>query len=171
MIMSRSRYWGLQDADAEEVLHETMLSVYRGFQGFQHQGPGSFRAWLKTVARNNWHHLAESRARAMGATFSPEADLSIDQLLENRQARDHLFQLFDAWATQEIIDLAMARVRQRVELVSWQAFDQLTFESRKAEDVANALQMSTQNVYLIVFRIRKMIAAEMAQLDFSGNSQ
>ena len=65
----------------------------------------------------------------------------------------------------------MARVRQRVELVSWQAFDQLTFESRKAEDVANALQMSTQNVYLIVFRIRKMIAAEMAQLDFSGNSQ
>lgn len=165
MIMTWCRYWGLQEADAEEVLQETMLSVYRGFQGFTRQGPGSFRAWLKTVARNNWIYLAESRNKSMGATFAQVPDQNVERLLENRQARDQLFQLFDQWAMQEILDLAMANVRRRVEPKSWQVFELLTFQFKKAEEVALELGMSAQNVYLIVFRIRKMIAAEMRILD------
>lgn len=165
MIMTWCRYWGLQEADAEEVLQETMLSVYRGFKGFKRQGPGSFRAWLKTVARNNWICMAESRKRSLGKGLTDEPELNMDRILENRNARDHLLQLFDQWATQEILDLAMANVRRRVEPNSWQAFELLTFQFKKAEEVGRELQMSAQNVYLIVFRVRKMIAAEMALLD------
>lgn len=165
MILGWCRFWGVSDADAEEVLQETVLSVYRGFQGFDRQGPGSFRAWLKTVARNNWMRVAECRRRDLGNAVLSVSDTDLNKQMEKQEARDHLFQLFDEWATREILDLAMIRVRRRVEPTSWRAFEMLTFENRSVEETATALKTSSRNIYLVIFRIRKMIAAEMVLLD------
>lgn len=165
MILGWCRFWGVSDADAEEVLQETVLAVYRGFQGFDRQGPGSFRAWLKTVARNNWTRVAQCRRRDLGKDAGSLSDAELSSRIENQEARDHLFQLFEEWATREILDLAMSRVRSRVESSSWRVFEMLTFENRSVEETAEALKTSSRNVYLIIFRIRKMIAAEMAILD------
>src|SRR6187431_2740248 len=66
------RRHGLQDADAREVMQELFLAVSRHID---HWNPakerGSFRGWLRRVARNlviNWLKQRDRRAAAIGGT-------------------------------------------------------------------------------------------------------
>src|ERR1700733_15355561 len=66
------RRHGLQDADAREVMQELFLAVSRSIDRWDPaKERGSFRAWLRRVARNlviNWLNQRERRVLAAGGS-------------------------------------------------------------------------------------------------------
>ena len=165
LLMGWCRYWKVEPADVDEVVQETVLAVVKGFKNFQRQGDGSFRAWLKTIARNCWMRVAQNRQRAMGVKPANVSAQSFVEWATNPLAENHLLQLFDEWATRELLDLACDRARQRADERTWQIYHQATFEDLSVEQVADRLKISVKQVYDGIFRVRRMIRQEMDYLD------
>jgi RNA polymerase sigma factor (sigma-70 family) len=159
------RYWKVEPVDVDEVVQETVLAVVKGFKDFQRQGEGSFRAWLKTISRNCWKRVSQSRERALGIVPEKMSGESLAGLARNPLAENHLMQLFDEWATRELLDLAFDRVRHRVDERTWLIYSLTTFEHQSVEQAAAQLDLSLRQVYDGIFRVRRMIRQEMAYLD------
>ena len=61
--------WGLQQADAAEVVQDTLPAVARSIDGFRRQPrSGAFRAWLTQIARRKLiDHLAQIKRQPSGS--------------------------------------------------------------------------------------------------------
>ena len=46
--------WGVASADIDDVIQDTLVQVLSSLPGFQRLGRGSFRGWMKTIARRCW---------------------------------------------------------------------------------------------------------------------
>ena len=56
IIFEFARRYGLQDADAADVMQEVLRSVSRSIGNFRYDRErGSFRGWLMAVARSRLH--------------------------------------------------------------------------------------------------------------------
>ena len=67
--------------------------------------------------------------------------------------------------TRELLEIAAKRVQARVTPANWRAFEMLTFEGKKAEEVAAALDVNVGAIYVARGRIRKMMAEEMEKIE------
>lgn len=63
LLVRWNKACGLQQVDAEDVAQEIAIAVYRGIHRFKHRHAGSFRAWLRGIARNKILHLRKRNAR------------------------------------------------------------------------------------------------------------
>jgi RNA polymerase sigma-70 factor (ECF subfamily) len=87
-------------ADAEDLLQETYLRAYRGFEGFT-EGT-NLRAWLFRILTNTYINIYRARQRRPAETdLADVEDLylyrrlgTLDQVLAARSAEDELFDLF-----------------------------------------------------------------------------
>src|SRR5262245_54432863 len=68
------RQWNLQEADAEDVTQTVLIKLADKMRTFEYDPARSFRAWLKTVARNAWSDFWSARkaAVAAGGSQAPE---------------------------------------------------------------------------------------------------
>lgn len=163
------RRWGASELDAEDLTQETLLRVYRHIQGYQHSGPFSFRAWIRTVARTTWLMLLRQRSCRPVLVSLRQPDPASPWHEGKDWDPSHLYQQLSREAEQleqrELLDVAYARVRARVKAPIWQAFELLTLGEFAAEDAAEMLGVSRATVYLWNLRIRQMLAAEITGLD------
>ena len=75
------RRHGLQDADAREVMQELFLAVSRSIDRWDPaRERGSFRGWLRRVARNLVINWLKKRERRVLATGGPELQALLDNL-------------------------------------------------------------------------------------------
>lgn len=155
------RRWGLQECDAQDVTQDTLMAVVRQIGRFQYLTRGSFRAWLKTIANRCWYRIVESRNRAGDPAGG---NVTLDAL-SSLLARGDLEQEFQRQAEREILALAMARVKRRVEPRSWEAFRLTTLEHRSGPEVAAELDMRVGAIYMARWRIQKLIGEEAARID------
>ncbi len=63
IIYRLMRQNGLQDADARDVMQELLLTVSRSIDRWEPREGGSFRGWLRRVARNLVIHWLKQRGR------------------------------------------------------------------------------------------------------------
>src|SRR5262245_44510846 len=112
------RRWQLQDADVRDVTQTVLMQLAVKMRSFVYDPSRSFRAWLKTLTRHALLDLAAARQRAGQGT----GDSRVLDVLQSAQAPDdldaHLAEAFDL----ELLELASARVRQRVAEQTWEAF-------------------------------------------------
>jgi RNA polymerase sigma-70 factor (ECF subfamily) len=169
LVFHWCRRWGASAADAEDLTQETLLRVYQHIQGYQHSGPFSFRAWVRTVARTTWLMLLRHRSRrpvlvsmqqpVLGSADNSAAewDLSAFHQQLSREA--------EQLEQRELLDVACNRVRARVNASMWQAFELLTQAEYAAEEAAGMLGVSRATVYLWNSRIRQLLAEELVSME------
>lgn len=162
------RRWGASEPDAEDLTQETLVRVYRHIQSYQHNGPCSFRAWIRTVARTTWLMLLRQRSRrpvlvplehrSFESSDGDGSPLNIHQMYQQfSEEAERLEQ-------REILDVAFDRVRSRTNVSMWQAFELLTLAEFAAEHVAEMLGVSRATVYIWNTRIRQKLAEEIRTL-------
>ncbi len=161
-IFQWCRRWGLQTADAEDVTQAVLLRVARRMRTFTYDPGRSFRAWLKKVAHDAWVDLLQEQDRPgrRGSGDSGELDA-----LRSVAARDDLIQRLDELYDLELLEMAMERVRQRVEPHTWEAFRLLGLEGLPGEEVARRLGMKVGMVFVARSRVQKMIREEARALE------
>jgi RNA polymerase sigma factor (sigma-70 family) len=151
------RVWGLQEADAEDVAQDVIAKLTQKMMNFDYDRARCFRAWLKTITQHALSDLLTSRCRALGDGPIP--------ILSSIEARADLEKRIEELFDRELLDLAIARVRERVTPVTWDAFRLTTFDEYSGAQVSKLLGIPVASVFVAKHRVHKILKEELAKLD------
>ncbi len=146
------RGWNLQDADAQDVTQNVLVEIARQMRTFRYDPSRSFRAWLKVVTHGAWcDYLARRPERGRGS-----GDSEVLRLLHTAEASDDLAQKLEEEHERAVMEEASARVRQRVEPRTWDAFRLLALDGLPGSEVAAQLGMTVSAVFVSKCRVQKL---------------
>ncbi len=149
----------LQPADVEDVLQEVLVVVSEELPEFVHNGrPGAFRAWLRTILVHRARHFLRGQ-RNRQAALSPTGWL--DQLADPDSALSHQW---DQEHDQQLVRRSLASIREDFSPTTWQVFQMLVLEDRPAAEVASALGLTPNSVYVAKARVLARLRAELRGL-------
>jgi RNA polymerase sigma-70 factor (ECF subfamily) len=157
------RRWQLQEADAQDVTQFVLLKLSEKMRTFSYDPARSFRAYLKTLARYAWCDFLESCKHPAAGS----GDSDVRKLLEQVETADDLLQHLNEPFDQEVLAEAEARVRQRVEARTWEAFRLTTAQGCSGADAAKQLGMKVATVFKAKSKVQKMLQEEVARLEGS----
>jgi RNA polymerase sigma factor (sigma-70 family) len=161
LIYQFGRKRGLQDADAADLTQTVLQAVIGEIRRLNYDPlRGTFRGWLFTVVRNQFHKALSRQKRMPRGTgdsdvydmLAEHADSTEDEAIWQREYELQLFR----WA--------MDRCRTSFDETSWQAFWQTAVEGKNAADVAAALAMTVGAVYTAKSRVLDRIKRAVRQL-------
>ena len=156
------RRWGLQEADAQDVVQDVLARLTTRLKTFEYDRTKSFRAYLKTLTYYAWRDLVDSR-QGPGANGSGETAM-LDQL-SRVEARDDLHARLAEAFNQELLAEAMKRVQLRVEPHTWEAFRQTAIDGLSGAEAAARLGMEIPTVFKAKSKVQKMLREETRKLE------
>ncbi len=142
LIHGTARRAGLTDAEAQEVVQETLITVAKKIDQL-HYDPaiGSFNGWLLNITR--WRIADQFRKRKPGSSrnFSNEDDeartATIDRISD--PAGLDLQTVWDEEWRKNRLQAAVARVKRKVDPKQYQIFDCYVFKQWPAQKVAHGI--------------------------------
>ncbi|WP_422931395.1 RNA polymerase sigma factor [Singulisphaera sp. PoT] len=153
--------WGVQDADAEDVVQAVLMKLALKLREFVFDPSRSFRGWLKTLAHNAWRDQADRHAgRDRGS-----GDDAVLLMLDRAEARKSLAECLEESFDLELFREAMDRVRLRVEPKTWEAFRLLAFDGWSGLDAARHLGMKPATVFVARSKVQRMLRDVVAMLE------
>ena len=155
------RRWNLQEADAQDVTQNVLLRLARKLPEFVYDPSQSFRAWLKTITHHAWKDYLDSHANHERGS----GDSTIGQLLDSVQARDDLFTRLESAFDQELLALAVARVKERVTPQTWEAYQLTAIEGLHGAEAAARIPMQVGQVYVAKQRVQNLLQEEIRFLE------
>jgi RNA polymerase sigma-70 factor (ECF subfamily) len=159
LIFNAARRAGLTEAEAEDVVQETLLTVARTIRDFTYnQKQGSFKGWLlKTTA---WRVQDQFRKRASGRLeFFADLPEAIHPVIENG-----VQQLWDSEWEQNLLSAAIERVKKQVSAKHFQIFDLAVIRQWSTARISAELDVNSSYVYITKHRVNNRFKAELATL-------
>jgi RNA polymerase sigma-70 factor (ECF subfamily) len=152
---------GLDDADADDLVQDTLTVVVREVASFDRGRPGAFRSWLRVILTNRLRDFFRSRRNRPVATGGSDFLERLDQL---ESPDSELSRLWDVEHDRRVANKVMKIVQNDVEAETWQAFRRQVIEGVSAADVAVELGLSPNAVLIAKCRVLKRLRAELAGL-------
>jgi len=159
---------GLDDADAQDVVQETVISVAKQMQGFKYDPAcGSFKAWLMQITRRRIADRLRKRYRSGDVGALKVGDPSAASLLNELPdtSSSVLENLWEEEWRRHMADAAMERVKRLVSPEQFQMFEFSVLQRWPAGKVAEALGVSTIQVYMARHRVGKLVKKEIQRLE------
>lgn len=170
LIYSFARKSGLTEAEAQDVVQETMVTVAKRMPSF-HYDPalGSFKYWLLQVTRRRVADQFRKRGQIALNCVSVDDPDTDGQLLEEMQdpSSDTLEKLWETQWEENLLDAAKARVKRRVEPRLFQIYDLSVRKEWPPAKVAEALEVPVAQVYLAKHRVGDFIKEELRRIEKS----
>ena len=152
------RECGLQHQDVCDVGQEVLLTVVREMPGFRYNpGRGSFRAWLRVVVKNRLRAFLRTRRNSAGRWENPELETRLHELAD--PASETALR-WDEQHDSHVTAHVLALLKSEFEPTTWRAFWRVVVEGEKPTQVAVALHMSTNAVYLAKSRVLRRLRQE-----------
>jgi RNA polymerase sigma factor (sigma-70 family) len=146
---------GLSEADAEDVVQETIIALCKRLPDFTYDPKvGSFKGYLLTLT--SWRIKDHIRER-----FTT-SDRQIAWLADPNGFVPETF--WDEEWQNNLLEVARERVKQKVNPKHYQIFDLHVDQSWPAHKVARTMGVSTARVYLIRHRITNLLRKEIKKL-------
>jgi RNA polymerase sigma factor (sigma-70 family) len=161
--MAFARRLGLSDQDADDAVQETILAVHRRFG--ENREPfdrtrGSFRVWLRAVAKNKVLDIQRRRARRVRREGAAQGN-GIDQFADPRQ----MDEMFDNEWELSMLARALQRVAMQSDPKVYQAFELYALRNNKPAIVAKLLGVTRNAVYLSKVHILQRLRQAWRELD------
>ena len=158
IIYRLARKRGLQDADAQDLSQQVLVSIAGSIaQWHPHNESARFRHWLRRVARNAISNALTRRPRdlATGGT-------SIQGVLEGRaEEESDLSREIELEHRRELFLRAATTVRTDVSDDTWQVFQLAVIEGLLIEEVAMRMNKSVGAAYAargrVMNRLRRLV--------------
>lgn len=156
---------GLSQAEADDALQETLLSLCKEMPAFRYDpSRGSFKSWLFQITRRRIADQFRARARHSRATGD---DWQTVTETEDPQS-DSLARHWDEEWRQQRMQAAIDRVKIKVAPRQWQMFDLATLQHWPTERICQLLGISRAQLYMAKMRVGRMLKAEAASLPQEG---
>ena len=170
LIYSAARKSGLTDAEAQEVVQETVITVAKKIDKLKYDPAiGSFKGWLLQITR--WRIADQFRKRQPGnAKFPRGADDRQTATIE-RVPDPNVVDLDELWEKEwqdNLMEAAISRAKKKVDPKQFQIFDCYVRKEWPAQKVADQLRVSVGQVYLARHRVAAVLKKELKALEKSG---
>ena len=158
---------GLTDAESQDVVQETVISVFKTIPDFQYKAAGgSFKSWLLQLTswrigdqfRNRQRNIRPAKRLADSTARTATVDGVPDPAGSGLEA------IWDEEWEQNLMNAAKDRVKRAVDPKQYQIFDLYVLKNWPARKVASALKVNLGRVYLAKHRIGTMIKKEIKYL-------
>ena len=159
---------GLTDAEAQDVVQETVMNVAKNIKAFEVGSErGSFKAWL--LQNTRWRIADQLRKRLPEASHLKilrleSSDTPTTDRLPDPASLD-LDALWDADWQQNLVDAALANLRAQVDPEQYQMFDLHVLRSWPAVKVARELGVKMGRVYFAKYKISRLLKKEIRRLE------
>lgn len=170
LIYSAARKSGLTDAEAQEVVQETVITVAKNIEKLRYDPAiGSFKGWLLNITR--WRIADQFRKRSPADQHrAPSADdrqtATIERVPDPRAV--NLDELWEKEWKGNLFEAAITRVKKKVDPKQFQIFDCYVRKEWPAQKVADQLQVSVGQVYLARHRVSALLKKEVKALEKQG---
>ena len=159
LIYQTARKAGLTDAEAQEVVQETLLSVAKKIAGFNYDAnAGSFRGWLLQIIKRRIVDQFRKRRPA-----APEGTKGLDEI------PDRTMLSFEALWNEEwhlaVLEMARAFVKGNVGVKQYQMFEMYVLQQQPMRTVTKTLGVNAAQVYMAKYRITQLLKREIKRLE------
>jgi RNA polymerase sigma factor (sigma-70 family) len=170
LIYSAARKSGLTDAEAQEVVQETVITVAKKVGKLRYDPAiGSFKGWLLQITR--WRIADQFRKRdpaeARRARSRDDRATATIERVPDPDAAD-LDALWEKEWQENLFTAAIARVKKKVDPKQFQIFDCYVRKEWPARKVAAELRVSVGQVYLARHRVAALLKKEIRALEKVG---
>ncbi|HWX20673.1 MAG TPA: sigma-70 family RNA polymerase sigma factor [Candidatus Binatia bacterium] len=162
---------GLTDEEAQDVVQETMISVFKAMPGFHYsRSEGSFKGWLLQLTswrirdqlrKKDPEMVPEDALRCSSGSEDGEGD-TVEGVID--PASLHAETSWDADWEENLMEAAIARVKRKVDPKAYQMFDLAVFKDWPVSRIAQSLNVGPAEVYMARHRISKRIKKEVKLL-------
>ena len=162
LVYRLARRVGLQDADAQEVTQEVLVSVAKSIDRWKPTGGvGSFRAWLRRVARNAAiNFVARQRRHPRGS-----GDTGLHRQLDELPSTASEAEVFDQEYRRLVFRHAAEQIRHEFRDKTWQAFWRTCVDGQTVKQTADQLRMTAGAVYVSRSRIIARLKQEVQKYE------
>ncbi len=176
---------GLSDAEAQDVVQETVLTVAKKVADFKAQPDGSFKGWLLQITRRRIADQFGKRQKlGVPASAGPATTVERGRLKPGLQTEDSTrtstiervpdpasFDLNACWDEQwqkGLLEAATERVKNQVSPKQYQMFELYVLREWPVKKVAETLDVSATQVYLAKHRVGRLLKKEAQRLERQG---
>jgi len=160
---------GLSDAEAEEVVQETVITVAKKIGDFKADpGHGSFKGWLLKITQ--WRIGDQFRKRQPLARRSRRSDTTSQTGTAERVPDPRGFSLESIWDQEwekNLVDAALERVKKCVSAKQYQIYYLNIVKKMPVRTVAKTLGVNSAQVYLAKHRVGSVLKREIRGLEAS----
>jgi RNA polymerase sigma factor (sigma-70 family) len=156
---------GLSDAEAQDVVQETVIAISKKLPEFVYDPKkGSFKTWL--MRQTTWRIASQLRKRLPVVTLKNTPPSSGTTGLERLPdpATPALEAAWDEEWEKNLWDAAIRRVKAKVNPRHFQVFDLCVTKKRSPSQVARDLRINSAKVYLFKHRVSKLLKQEVEEL-------
>ncbi len=158
---------GLTDAEAQDAVQETLISVMNSMPNFHYDSAtGSFKAWLLRLTK--WR-ISDQLRKRQREIERPRCDSSTSDetaTVERLPGAEEpeLEAVWDEEWERNLIEAAVERVKKKVDPKQYQIFDLYVLRKWTVSKVAQTLSVNAGLVYLTKHRINRLLKKEIAYL-------
>lgn len=163
VLLAFARRAGLREADAQDVVQETLLAFVTAFRNGEYDaGRGRLRAWLKGIAFNR---IRQMRDR-IGRREQQFADDGTRTAAINRVPDDQdLDEAFEQEWQRGIVAECLREARRAVDPQTYEAFELYTLRGLSPQQVADQLGITRNAVYIAKSRVLSHARSIRAQME------
>ena len=171
LIYNAGRKAGLSDSEAQDVVQETIISVYKSLPNFEYDPKaGSFKAWLLKLTR--WRVVDQLRRRrteglnriSKGTRASEEAERQVVEEVADPSAFVPDSYWDEEW-DRNLYETALERAKEKLPPKQFQIFDLYVLKEWPVGKVKEVLGVSATQVYLAKHRVSRALKKEMRALE------
>ena len=159
MLHAVARRAGLNDAEAQDVVQETIIDVSQQMPDFRYdRSRGRFKNWLLTIVRRRIANHARRQFYQHGDERIPRTQHLGTALEETTPMPDAEFER--VWAEEwerQILEAALARVKARVKPLQYQAFQLHVLKEVPVAEVCERLGVRAREVYWAKDRVQRLL--------------
>ena len=153
---------GLQDADAQDLTQQVLMSAAAAIPRWEKSSPSAkFHHWLRRVTRNAIINAVTRRKCELATGSSSIRDL----LAEIQQPEPAAESLFDVEVRRELYAIAAETVRGEVHPDTWRAFELTVVDGVSNADAAATLGKTLGTVYTCRCRVMQKLRAAIEKLE------
>jgi RNA polymerase sigma-70 factor (ECF subfamily) len=168
LIYGVARKAGLSDAEAQDVVQDTVVAVAKKMPDFDYNPRlGSFKGWLMRLTR--WRITDQFRKKAYesgGRWFPREQAIGDDAL--TRRAEPVPFDLDRAWNEEwqkAVMEAALKKLRQQASQRQYQMFYLHVVKEVPAREVARRLGVKLAEVYFAKYKLSAIVRRHIRALE------
>ena len=162
LLFNVARKSGLSDAEAEDVVQETIIAVAKKIPGFTYNpAVGSFKGWLLQIVRWKVGDLVKRRQRARNREAR---SVENSMALEVKEQAEEFESLWEREWEQNALTAALERVKEQVSPKQFQIYDLYVIKNWPVEQIASVLKITPNQIYVARSRLSKLMEAEIKRL-------
>ncbi|HXJ57502.1 MAG TPA: sigma-70 family RNA polymerase sigma factor [Verrucomicrobiae bacterium] len=166
LIYRVARQVSLTDAEAQDVVQETMVHLAKKMPAFNYDPAiGSFKSWLLIKVR--WASIEQLRKRGRFQADAATSDETHTRLIDNVPDPVSLVpeQVWEEQWKNHLLEMATTNIQSRVHPRSYQLYDYYVNKGWPTDKITVAFGVSVEVVHTAKHRVMMMIAQEVKRLE------